>query len=54
MDLSIQLSLLSQTKVLAKLDLIHCVSKNVPPLTFYNLDIHDPFAIIFGEVLLIK
>ena len=28
---------------------IHCVSKYVPPLTCYNLDIHDPIAIIFGR-----
>ena len=28
---------------------IHCVSKNVPPVTCYNLDIHDPTAIIFGR-----
>jgi len=27
---------------------IHCVSKNVPPLTCYNLDVHDPITIIFG------
>ena len=29
--------------------LIHCVSINVPPLTCYNVDIHDPIAIIFGR-----
>ena len=29
--------------------LLHCVSKNVPPLTCYNLDIHSPIAIIFGR-----
>jgi len=23
--------------------------KNVPPLTCYNLDIHDPIRIIFGR-----
>jgi len=28
---------------------VHCVSKYVPPLTCYNLDIHDPIAIIFGR-----
>jgi len=28
---------------------LHCVSKNVPPLTCYNLDKHDPIAIIFGR-----
>ena len=28
---------------------IHCVSKNVPPLTCYNLDTHDPITIIFGR-----
>jgi len=28
--------------------IVHCVSKNVPPLTCYNLDIHDPIAIVFG------
>jgi len=28
---------------------LHCVSKNVTPLTWYNLDIHEPIAIIFGE-----
>jgi len=27
---------------------IHCVSKNVPPLTFYNLYIHGSIATIFG------
>jgi len=28
---------------------VHCVSKNAPPLTCYNLDIHDPIKIIFGR-----
>ena len=28
---------------------IHCVSKNVPPLTCYNLDVHHPITIIFGR-----
>jgi len=28
---------------------VHCVSKNVPPLTCYNLDVHDPSVIIFGR-----
>jgi len=28
---------------------VHCVSKNVPPLTCYDLDMQDPIAIIFGE-----
>jgi len=23
--------------------------KNVPPLTCYNLDMHDPVAVIFGR-----
>jgi len=23
--------------------------KSVPPLTCYNLDIHDPIAIVFGR-----
>jgi len=30
------------------LSFLHCVSKNVPPLTCCNLDIHDPITIIFG------
>ena len=25
------------------------VSKNIPPLTCYNLDVHDPITIIFGR-----
>ena len=29
--------------------LLHRVSKNVPPSTCYNLDIHDPITIIFGR-----
>jgi len=33
---------------------LHCVSKNVPRLTWYNLDIHDPFTIIIGKMLLRK
>jgi len=28
---------------------LHCVSKNVPHLTCYNLDIHNPFVIMFGR-----
>jgi len=28
---------------------VHRVSKNVPPLTCYNLDTHDPITIIFGR-----
>ena len=28
---------------------LHCVSKNVPPLTCYNLHIHNPIAIIFWQ-----
>ena len=28
---------------------LHRVSKNVPPSTCYNLDIHDPITIIFGR-----
>jgi len=28
---------------------LHSVSKNVPPSTCYNLDIHDPIMIIFGR-----
>jgi len=28
---------------------LYCVSKNVPPLTFYNLGTHNPIAIIFGR-----
>jgi len=28
---------------------LHCVSKNVPPLTCYKLDIPDPITIIFGR-----
>jgi len=28
---------------------IHRVSKNVPPSTCYNLDIHDPITIVFGR-----
>jgi len=27
---------------------LHCVSKNVPPLTCYNLDTHSSTAIISG------
>jgi len=27
----------------------YAVSKNVPPLTCHNLDIHDPITIIFGR-----
>jgi len=27
------------------------VSKNVPPLTCYNLDIHGPITIIFGRIV---
>jgi len=30
------------------------LSKNVPPLTCYNLDIHDPITIFLVEVLLRK
>ena len=30
---------------------LYCVSKNVPPLACYNLDIHDPITIIFGRIL---
>ena len=29
----------------------HRVSKNVPPLTCYNLDIHDPIATTFGRIV---
>jgi len=29
--------------------ILHCVSKNVPPVTCCNLDIHDPITIIFGR-----
>ena len=28
---------------------LQCVSKNVPPLTCYNLDIHGPIMIVFGR-----
>jgi len=28
---------------------LHRVSKNVPPPTCYDLDIHDPITIIFGR-----
>jgi len=28
---------------------VHCVSKNFPPLTCYNLDKHDSIATIFGR-----
>jgi len=28
---------------------LHCVSKNVPLLTCYNLDIHNPITIIFDR-----
>jgi len=28
---------------------LHRVSKNVPPSTCYNLDIHDPITITFGR-----
>jgi len=33
---------------------LHCVSKNVPPSTCYNLDIHDPITICSAQVLLRK
>jgi len=29
--------------------MIYTVSKTVPPLACYNLDIHDPITIIFGR-----
>jgi len=29
--------------------IVHCVSKNVPPVTCYNLDIHEPIVLIFGR-----
>jgi len=29
--------------------IIHCVSKNVPPLTCCNLNVHDPIMTIFGR-----
>jgi len=29
---------------------IYTVSqKKIPPLTYYNLDVHDPITIIFGR-----
>ena len=28
---------------------LHCVSKNVPPLTCYNFDVHHLIVIIFGR-----
>jgi len=28
---------------------LHCVSKNIPPLTCYNLYIHGSIATIFGK-----
>jgi len=28
---------------------LHRVSKNVPPSTCYNINIHDPITIIFGK-----
>jgi len=28
--------------------------KNVPPLTCYNLDIHDPIVLVFGRNVLRK
>jgi len=28
---------------------LHCVSKNVPPLTCYNFDIQHPIMTIFGR-----
>jgi len=28
--------------------------KNVPPLTCYNIDIHDPITITLGDVLVRK
>jgi len=34
---------------LSSVGYIHRVSKNVPPMTCYNLDIHDPITIIFGR-----
>jgi len=29
--------------------IVHCVSKNVPPLTCYNLDVHDLIVILCGR-----
>jgi len=38
-----------QIKLVIKLhSSLHRVSKNVPPLTCYNLDIHSSITIIFG------
>jgi len=33
---------------------LHCVSKNVLPLTCYNLDLHNPITIIFGRIVTMK
>jgi len=33
---------------------VHCVSKNAPPLSCYNLDIHDPTVVIFGRSVIDK
>jgi len=41
-----------QPVIIGLIIFIHCVSKNVRPLTCYNLDIHDPIAIIFGRNLI--
>ena len=27
---------------------LYCVSRNVPPLTCHNFDVHEPMTIIFG------
>jgi len=32
-----------------KITNIHCVSKNVPPLVFYNFDTRERLLIIFGR-----
>jgi len=33
---------------------IYCVSKNVPPLVYYNLDTRERILIFLAEMLLIK
>jgi len=42
------MTLTVQSMLLFCLVILHCVSKNVPHLTCYNLDIHGLITIIFG------
>ena len=42
------MTLTVKSMLLFCLVILHCVSKNVPHLTCYNLDEHNPITIIFG------